>query len=154
MGAEMSKVFHCFPDLVELHLKNCALDNDRVSNLVVGLQHLTNLEKLYLQGNNGIDSAGWAELAKALESLQALTFLDLSRCELVGTNLEALASGLGNLHSLRDLDLSWNRQLKDTQGRKEVLIGWRTLKDELEKLEGLRNLMVLGCHRQADEVLQ
>lgn len=151
--AEMTKVFHCYPNLVELHLKDCALDDDCVVEIGSGLRRLTRLEKLLLAGNSMISPTGWSHLSKALESLQGLVFLDLSRCALEGQNLEALAFGLGNLNSLRVLDISWNRHLGETQSRQASRVGYLSLKDELEKLQSLQLLNISGNHRQAHEVL-
>uniref|UniRef100_A0A1A8MU94 Leucine rich repeat containing 31 n=1 Tax=Nothobranchius pienaari TaxID=704102 RepID=A0A1A8MU94_9TELE len=103
------------PSLKELHLVACQLtaaDAASLGGLVADLPKLSLLDVSYNpQLTQEVDAGGFRELSSCLSYTVSLTVLQLQACGLTPHSLEDLGSLLCCLPSVRELDLSCNKQL-------------------------------------------
>ncbi|XP_063050169.1 protein NLRC3-like [Engraulis encrasicolus] len=93
----------------------CKLTGKSCSSLAAALSSGSSLRQLHLSRNYNLQDSGVALLSAALGNpLCQLETLELQSCNLTGESCSSLAAALSSGSSLRQLDLSWNYNLQDS----------------------------------------
>ncbi|XP_038045215.1 NLR family CARD domain-containing protein 4-like [Patiria miniata] len=103
---ELPKMMH----LNKLVLRYCHLTQSDIPHIASAVGNMPRLTDLHLDGNDPL--AGWAAFwAKELPKMMHLNKLDLSWCNLTRSDIPHIASAVGNMPRLTDLDLGNNWSL-------------------------------------------
>ncbi|XP_008277276.1 leucine-rich repeat-containing protein 31 [Stegastes partitus] len=109
------------PALRELHLvacRLCAADATVLGGMLAALPRLGLLDvSCNPELSQEVDAGGFRELAASLSHAASLATLRLQACGLTADGLDALGGSLRYLPSVRELDLSCNKQLSGGLGR-------------------------------------
>ncbi|XP_038044782.1 NLR family CARD domain-containing protein 4-like [Patiria miniata] len=136
---ELPKMMH----LTMLNLGNCDLTQSDIPHIASAVGNMPKLTDLDL-GNNGSLGECAAVWAKELPKMMHLTMLNLSNCDLTQSDIPHIASAVGNMPRLTDLDLSNNGSLG------ECAVLWAK---KLPKMMQLNKLNLSWCNLTQSDIL-
>ena len=98
--------------LESIALAQNSLDDEKIESLANALANNCRLKKLNLWGNRSVTPVGWHTLFQLLQRPSCeLESLDIGNNNLTDETVRSLASAISNGSSLRELELSYNRDV-------------------------------------------
>ncbi|XP_038045881.1 NLR family CARD domain-containing protein 4-like [Patiria miniata] len=110
LGGLAEKWVKKLPEMTQLDLSSCNLTPTDIKHIASAVYYKPSLTDIILGGNRAL--GGSIKLcANALPKMLQINRLDLSFCDLTPTDIEHIASAVGNMPSLTDMILAGNQAL-------------------------------------------